>query len=175
MSDINDFEIEDGVLVAYDGEDSEVVIPVGVTRIDAEAFCENPNIVKVTIPEGVTSIGEYAFSDCYNLTTVDLPKSLRSIENGAFHSCPQLESITIPANVTKLGDAVFNVCTALTSITVEEGNTVYHSSGNCLIETATKKLYLGCKNSKIPQGVRMINKYAFGYCEDLKKILLELL
>ena len=36
------------------------------------------------------------------------------------------------------------------SITAEAGNPKYHSTGNCLIETATKTLIAGCANSIIP-------------------------
>ena len=38
MSDLNDFEIEDGVLEKYTGQDAEVVVPDGVTVIGESAF-----------------------------------------------------------------------------------------------------------------------------------------
>ena len=52
MSDINDFVIEDGVLVRYNG--SKVVIPDGVTKIDDEAFHECKTVTGIAIPSSVT-------------------------------------------------------------------------------------------------------------------------
>ena len=46
---------------------------------------------------------------------------------------------------------------------VSEGNPVYHSAGNCLIETESKTLVVGCKNSVIPNddSVTSIGDWAF--------------
>jgi hypothetical protein len=57
---------------------------------------------------------------------------------------------------------------------VEEGNPVYHSDGNCLIETATKTLIQGCKTSVIPTdgSVQKINRYAFCAHEALTEIVI---
>ena len=52
--------------------------------------------------------------------------------------------------VTAIGNNVFSWCTSLTSLVVEKGNAVYHSAGNCLIETKTKILITGCQTSQIP-------------------------
>jgi hypothetical protein len=58
------------------------------------------------------------------------------------------------------------------SITVESGNKVYHSAGNCLIETESKTLIAGCKNSTIPTdgSVTSIGDYAFYDCDGLTDI-----
>lgn len=49
------------------------------------------------------------------------------------------------------------------SIVAEEGNPVYKSVDNCLIEIATGKVVLGCKNSKIPDdgSIKIIGAHAF--------------
>lgn len=49
----------------------------------------------------------------------------------------------------------------LETVSVEEGNAVYYSSGNCLIEKSSQTLYVGCKNSVIPSGVKRIRTGAF--------------
>ena len=70
-----------------------------------------------------------------------------------------------------IGRHAFTGCTSLASIVVDEGNSVYHSSGNCLIETKSKTLIKGCKNSMIPdRGVASIGDWAFGFCEGLTSI-----
>lgn len=58
--------------------------------------------------------------------------------------------MTIPASVTRMETGVFRQCRLLEAITVDAANTVYHSVENCLIETNTKRLMAGCKNSVIP-------------------------
>ena len=58
------------------------------------------------------------------------------------------------------------------SLTVAEGNIVYHSAGNCIIETASKTLIAGCKASVIPSdgSVTSIAEDAFSYCRSLTSI-----
>jgi hypothetical protein len=212
------FEILDGVLIKYNGSDSDVVIPDGVTAIGDDAFSECHSIESVFIPSSVTSIGWYAFSMCESLRSIYIPDSVTSIDENAFDGCKSLESVTIPNGLTEirrdtfnecvslvsvdipnsvisigdgafgccvnlervtLSDSIVNIgseafagcvsltsinipksvksigsvafsCNSLKSIVVEDANQVYHSECDCLIETNTKKLILGCKNSWIP-------------------------
>ena len=145
---IRGFKIKDGVLIKYKGKKKKVIIPAGVTSIGDEAFgfCRSKSIV---IPEGVTSIGDHAFYKCSSLT-----------------------SITIPKRVTSIGEGVFEGCSKLESIAVEQGNPIYHSAGNCLIETTSKTLIAGCKNSVIPSdgSVTGIGDGAFSSCDSLTSV-----
>ena len=81
---------------------------------------------------------------------IEIDSSCTQIYQYAFYNNENITSITIPEGVTSIGESVFKGCTNLESIIVEEGNAVYHCEGNCLIETASKRLILGCKNSVIP-------------------------
>ena len=74
-----DFEIKDGCLVKYTGEDTEVVVPDGVTSIGEDAFEWCSSLTSVRIPDSVTSIGESAFSCCWSLTSVTIPDGVTSI------------------------------------------------------------------------------------------------
>ena len=120
----------------------------------------------------VTSIGESAFENTAGLTSIAIPAGITSIGNFAFICCTDLTSVTIPDTVTSIGTRAFADCTALTSITVASGNPVYHSEGNCIIETASKKLIAGCKSSAIPDdgSVTSIGEYAFCGCSGLTSI-----
>ena len=120
----------------------------------------------------VTSIEGGAFSDSSGLTNITIPDSVTSIGRCAFFGCSGLTSITIPNSVTSIGYRAFSDCSGLTSIIVEPGNSMYHSEGNCLIETASKTLIAGCKNSVIPNdgSVTSIGDYTFSGCSGLTSI-----
>ncbi len=144
-----DFEIVQGVLKKYKGSSSVVVIPDSVTSIGKDAFRGCTGLTSVTIGGSVTSIGYYAFDGCRGLA-----------------------SVIIGNSVTSIGGSAFYGCTVLTNITVTKGNTKYHSAGNCLIETESKTLIAGCKNSIIPTdgSVTSIGDYAFDYCTGLTSV-----
>ena len=72
------------------------------------------------------------------------------LNKGAFSGCSGLTNVTIPSSVTSIGNSAFSGCIGLEKISVVTGNPKYHSAGNCLIETKTKTLIFGCKNSIIP-------------------------
>ena len=141
----------------YTASDTTVCIPkyIGgkaVTVLDTCAFYldTNTTLESVTIPEGITSIGYNAFA-WSDITSIEIPASVGSIDSTAFNSCNNL-----------------------TSITVDSNNAVYHSSGNCIIETDNKTLVIGCRSSIIPSdgSVAIIEDNAFYYCSGLTSIVI---
>ncbi|MDE7209106.1 MAG: leucine-rich repeat domain-containing protein [Clostridia bacterium] len=157
-----DVEIADSIV--YDGRSYKV------TEIDRYSFYKASDVNSVEILDGVKTIGNYAFYYC-GLIELDLPIGIEQIGDSAFSYCYSLKSVQLPSGLTRIGKDVFSNCLALGSITVKIGDRVnFVSSGNCLIEKATNKLIAGCKDSVIPDNVKIIGEYAFANCNHLYNI-----
>ena len=142
-----------------------------VTSIGEYAFCGCCDLTSVTIPDSVTSIGDYAFRGVTAEIVWGDDPQITSIGDYAF-SGYQGTTFTIPDSVTSIGKSAFSGCSSLQEIVVAEGNPVYHSAGNCIIETESKTLIAGCKSSVIPNdgSVTSIGDYAFNGCSGLTSI-----
>jgi len=151
---------------------TSITIGNSVTSIGNYAFYSCGGLTSITIPDSVTSIGMSAFYGCSGLTSITIPDKVTSIGKYAFYGCSGLKSITIPDGVTDIGRYAFSGCNSLENITVAGGNKKYYSVGNCVIETATKKLIAGCKNSVIPTdgSVTFIDGGVFEGCSGLTSI-----
>ena len=168
-------QLQDGsyAVSGYDGDSGEVLMPLTwkgqpVTAIGDGAFQFCDKLIRITIPDSVISIGNEAFRSCLGLTSVAIPNSVTSIGDRAFRGCTGLTSVTIGSGVTNIDSDTFSNCTGLTSIIVKEGNSRYTDKNNCLIDTRTATLVLGCKTSVIPNGsVTSIGASAFYNCTGL--------
>ena len=78
----------------YLGQDPDVFVPKGVSRIEQGAFKDNPSVVSITLPESVRIIESAAFCECPNLTNLALPDKLTDLLYGFAFNCPNLTNIT---------------------------------------------------------------------------------
>ena len=69
MSEIKDFEIENGVLIKYTGEESIVNIPNGVVELGGFCF-EDTNVEEVVVSATVEKISDVAFNETPNLKRI---------------------------------------------------------------------------------------------------------
>lgn len=195
MAADDDFTIVDGVLTWYDGSDSEVTIPDGVTVIGESAFqqCE---VEKVHIPDSVTRIEWDAFGGS-DLTEITIPSSVTEIELSVFDGCLNLPAIHVDPknpNYMDIDGVLFSKDGKLLhtypagkqvdSYSIPDGVTelgecafYYSSLGSITIPNSVTVIgdqaFSCCKNLTdviIPEGVTQIGGWAFIFCEKLTHI-----
>ena len=97
----------DDMIVKYNGNDENVIIPEGVVAIGNNAFAHNHDIKSVVFPDSLRYIGEMAFYGCKNLTDVRLNDGLAVIGGGAFGNT-RISDITFPDSLTRIGYEAFD-------------------------------------------------------------------
>lgn len=116
-----------------------------------------------SIPEdgSVEIIGEAAYTG-KTFDLLEIPEGIVRIEEDAFIGS-SIRELHIPSTVRYIHPTAFVECRNLSQITVSPENTVYHSDGNCAIETASKTLVTACPSSVIPTdgSVKKIGEYAY--------------
>ena len=173
---------------------SHIIIPDGVTHIGAYAFQGCYKMRQAVLGKGLTYLPDFAFFDCDLLTSVnlggirtigenalsccgfvalDIPEGVEEVESYAFSGCYELSMVRLPASLGYISSDAFSGCAALTSLSVAEGNPVYFSSGNCVIERETGTLEIGCTGSVIPSdgSVKALAAYSF-YGSGIKSIVI---
>ena len=150
---------------------TEVNLPDSLEYIGICAFEGCSGLTSIMIPNTVTEIDDYAFMGCTGLTEITLPESLEILGGSVFYGCSGLTILHIPANVTRIGSSLVSH-TNVTCITVDAANRTYDSRDNCnaIIETQTGTLIIGCNNSTVPNGVRIIEGVAFMDCNQIVNI-----
>ncbi len=113
---INEFEIEDGMLMAYYGEGGAVTVPEGVTDIFFEVFERMISLTSVTLPHSLSSVTALEFSGCTALAEVTLSEGTEDIGPCAFLDCKALAKITLPKSLARIGEKAFAGCHALAEI-----------------------------------------------------------
>ena len=164
LVETSDFQIEDGVLVRYNGHATDVMIPTGVTAIGNGASLTffQSGVEKVTVPDGVKAIGGYAFFDCGTMKSIDLPASIETVEHHAFRQCSSLTTITIPDAVETVGRECFWGCVGLTEIRLPKN-----------LKVIEEKAFSGCisvPEIEIPDGTEVIEDGAFWGDSCLEKV-----
>ena len=161
---MSDFIIENGILIKYEGTESDLLVPDGVTDIGDQAFWQCTSLKSVTLPDGVKSIGMGAFCRCTFLRSIAIPSGVTDIGASAFEHCQSLENITLPDSVKSIGECAFNNCKNLQSIYIPDSVTDIgwgaFDACKCL------------ESIRIPNGVTRIYPYTFDACSRLRSVVL---
>ena len=163
-SDESGFTVQDGILIKYQGNESELIIPEDIKEIGEFAFEQCEELTSIVLPESIISIGEYAFDQCRQLVSVTLSNNLTTIGPNAFTGCESLTSIRLPDTVIRLGYGAFEDCNSLIGITIPLGITALESD-----------IFRGCESLttiNIPEGVETIEWSAFEDCSSLTEVVI---
>lgn len=124
----------------------------------------------VIIPEGVTRIGTRAFSMTY-VSSIVLPSTLERIDKEAFAFNESIESLIIPANVKEIDvSAFFNAFSwGHDALSIDPGNKSYKYTDHVLYSADGKIIYWADSNHRfgdfiIPASVERISDRAFENC-----------
>ena len=163
-----------------------LTIPNSVTTIGVSAFINCDNLTSVNIGNNVTTIVNTAFMHCLSLTSINVnnENNTYSSENGVLFNkdkttiilCPagKIGNYLIPNSVTNVLYQAFFHCASLTSINVESENNYFTSEDGVLFDKNMDTL-ICCPAGRIggyiiPNNVKVIGNYSFGWCIELISI-----
>lgn len=89
-------DIQDGVLMKYNGMSENVIVPKGIKALNDSAFLRCKTIRRIDLPDGITRIGNYAFRGCTALEHISIPNSVTQIGKSAFWECYNLNDVQAP-------------------------------------------------------------------------------
>lgn len=110
------------VLIRYNGEETDVVLPEKVTVLGYGAFCGCNHIRNISLHERIPEIPDAAFSGCAELSEIIIPNSVKRVGNMSFCDCKSLKHIKLPDSIETI-----------------EKDAFYRCNHNLLIEYAGKK------------------------------------
>lgn len=180
-----EYVLKDGTvtITKYIGQDLDIVVPaeidgIPVTGIGAEAFDVDNcwDFRSIRLPEGIVTIGDGAFYNCGNLKELVLPNSLVNL-GGRLFCNSGITNISIPASVKSIGAGVFASAENLVSVTIDPQNTRYQMIDGVLYDMVDKRavssvLNLIPSSHVVPEGIVVIDDYAFFDCYHLESVIL---
>jgi hypothetical protein len=149
-----DFVIVNGVLLAYQGTDSDVVVPNTVNTIAFSSFDSNDSIKSITISDSVTSISSNAIVNCSKLKTLTIPGSVTTIPDHVVYWCFALEKVTMESGVKSIEGYAFAYESKLNNVVIPD-----------TVTYIGEWAFYGCdslKNITIPASVTEIGRHALG-------------
>jgi len=166
---------EERILVAYQGNETNLILPDGITAINKYAFYYCSGLTSVTIPDSVTSIGYSAISGCSSLESITIPfvGAIAGVTSSDTYQYPfgyifGTSSYTGGVATTQYytwhtSSTTYDkyyIPSSLKSVTVTGGNILYGAFYNCS----------GVTSITVPDSVTSIGSRAFYYCSGLTSV-----
>lgn len=153
LCDENDFVIKDGVLTAYKGNDSVVILPNSVKIVGEKAFYYNESVSEVELSSSVHTVMSKAFEGCRSLVTFVAQEGLNSIGDDAFYNCTSLCEVVLEEGLTTIGRYAYAKCPNLYAMKLPKS----------LVKIGEKAFFLDeSLTGKTKRKIKRINKKALG-------------
>ncbi len=163
---------------------TEITLPETLETIGDCAFLGS-RIEQVVIPAGVTRIEAYTFEDCEALKSLVIGEGVTDIGTGAFNNCTALEQITILGSLSEMSteerenvdedSLIFGNCGANgAGLSVTVGAAVEKIPSYFFYASDMMGLSTGLSSLTFAQNsaCKEIGAYAFTDCGDLEQVLL---
>ncbi|MCR5849304.1 MAG: leucine-rich repeat domain-containing protein, partial [Bacteroidaceae bacterium] len=149
----------------YKDNIAEVSLSDEITHVGNFAFCRMWGVSWLNLPGGLTSVGAYAFYNCTFPRELHLPEGLYHV--GSFGLCAfnGVKDLYVPKSLGVVEDSGLTDFMGLENFHVDPASPYFTDKGNSIIEKATNMMISGCKNTVIPEGVKVIGPRAF---EDVR-------
>ncbi len=167
----SDFTVVDGIITAYNGTATEVVIPayidgVEIIGIGDHAFNSKATITSVVIPQTVKTIGSWAFNNLVYATKITLPDGITAIADNAFRNCKALSGnsdgeFVLPSTLETIGTAAFFQCSSLPNVIIQNATTI----SNAAFSECSSISYI-----QLPDSLTTIGDSAFEWCSNLTTV-----
>lgn len=156
-----DFEIEDGVLVRYQGSAASVTVPDGVFAVGDGAFEGNTSLKAVILPPSVRTVGNRAFHNCSSLAQV-IGTAVETVGVFAFNGTPYFDQST--AEFFTLGSCLLWYNGTASRVTLPSGITS--------VAPFAFLRYEGLTAFSAPSGLVSVGEGAFYECKSLASVSL---
>lgn len=162
---------------------ADISLPDSICSVGSRAFERCNNLIYNEL-DGASYLGNlnnprvmlFTVND-KSITSFDVTSQTKAVGASAFTDCPNLRSISFSKETTSLNtdrsNPLISGCPVLETLYIEDGNPVYSSEGNCIIDISAKSLIAGCIGTVIPDdgSVIIISPKAF-YGSGIKKIVI---
>lgn len=167
----SNYEVEDGVLTAYNGSLKQLIVPTSIngqiiTKVGEAAFART-NIESVTFSNYVTKIDNNAFFGCTKLESVYAPK-VEWVGDCVFYNCRKLKKLDDDyfQELKYVGKQSFYNCESLQTITLSKLETIDYQAF-CMQDGLLPKL----SSINLP-AVKTISEEAFVLCINLTDVIM---
>lgn len=153
-----------GTELVYNGSLSKIVIPDGITRIEAEAFKGVNGITSIDMCNSVKEIGDRAFYRCRDLRSIKFSDSVQCVSDHCCYECSELEMVSLPFSLNEIKSYAFSGCNKLCGDYPLYLNTV---------ESIGESAFSHCRSLYkvvLAPTLKYIGKGAFNYCLKLREV-----
>lgn len=174
---------------------TDISLPKSLETIEADAFSNCIALTSVTIPDNIRNVDKTSFTganlqelyigDCINqigmaafyfVPTVHLMSSITKINDVAFEDADGLRNIYIPNSIKEIEANAFAFCGNLQGVYIDDlANWCEIKFGNQYANPTSKagEIWVNgnhITNLEIPDGVKLINDYAFYGCKQIYEL-----